>query len=117
MRQEIWQIAFVVDARALEMGGQEGAAIVDRSAEIRRRIDGDVAGQILVLGAEAVQQPGAHAWPGQGGVGTAGVQLHDGLRMGRRVGVQAAQPAQLVGVLGQVRQQFGEPAIRFRRIA
>ena len=108
-RLEVRQIAGVVDARALEVGRQEGAAVVHRPAEVRRRVDGDVAGQVLVLRAEAVEQPRAHARPRQRGVGAAGVQLHDRLRVGRRVGVQAAEPAELVGVPGDVRQQFREP--------
>ncbi len=51
-------VAEVVDPRALEVGRQEGAAVVGCPAEVRRRIDGDVAGQILVLGPQPIEQPG-----------------------------------------------------------
>ena len=37
------------------------------------------------------------------------MELDDGLRMGRRVGVQAADEAELVDVLRRVRQQLGHP--------
>ncbi len=59
---EVGQIAQVVDARALEVGRQEGAAVVDGAAEVGGRVDGDVAWQVLVLGAEPIEEPGAHDW-------------------------------------------------------
>ena len=52
------------------------------------------------------------AGPGERRIRTAGVELHDRLRMRGRVGVQAAQPAKLVGVRGDIRQEFGEPGTR-----
>ena len=82
LRLQVRQVALVVDARALEVGRQEGAAVVHGAAEVGRRVDGDVAGQVLVLGAQAVEQPGPHARPGERGIGAAGVQLDDGLRDG-----------------------------------
>ena len=91
------------------VGRHERGAVVDRAAEIGRRIDGDVAGQILVLGAQAIEQPGAHRRPGELRQRGAGVKLDDGLRMGRRIGVQAAEEAELVHVLGEVRQEVGDP--------
>ena len=42
----------------------------------------------------------------------AGVQLDDRLRVGRRVGVQAAEEAELVGVPGHVREQLRDPGAR-----
>ena len=42
-------ISLVVDPRALKVGRQKRAAIVRRAAKGDGRIDGDVAGQILVL--------------------------------------------------------------------
>ena len=95
------EVAGVVDPRPLKVGRQEGAAVVDRAAEVRRRVDRDVAGQILVLGAQAVQQPGPHRRPRERGERRAGVQLNHRLRVGRRVGVQAAEEAELVDVLGR----------------
>ncbi len=44
----------VVDPRPLVVGREEGAPVVDRPAEVRRRIDGDVAREVLVLGPQAV---------------------------------------------------------------
>ena len=62
---QVRQVAGVVDPRPLEVGRQEGAAVVDRAAEVGRRVDRDVAGQVLVLGAQAVQQPRPHRRPGE----------------------------------------------------
>ena len=40
------------------------------------------------------------------------VQLDDGLRVGRRIGMQSAQPAKLIRMGGDVGKQFGEPRTR-----
>ena len=53
-------------ARALVDGGQEGVAVVPRPAVARRRADRDEAGQVLVLGAQAVEHPRAHRRPDVG---------------------------------------------------
>jgi len=50
---EIRQEAGVGDACSLILRRQEGAAVVHGAAEVRGRIDRHVAGQILVVGAEA----------------------------------------------------------------
>ena len=55
LRLEVRQVALVVDARALVVGREEGAAVIHCSTEVRRRIDRDVPRQILVLGPQPIQ--------------------------------------------------------------
>ncbi len=50
-------LALVADAGPLVDRRQEGAAVVLRAAVVRGRLDRDEAGQVLVLGAEAVERP------------------------------------------------------------
>lgn len=107
-----WEIAFVVDACALIVRRQERRTVVNGTTEVRRRIDGDVTRQIIILSAETVKEPRTHARTSKRSVGGPGMELDDGLRMGRRVGVESAQPAEVVGVLGDIGQQFREPRTR-----
>src|SRR5262249_23616892 len=101
---QVRHVAGVADARALKVRWQKSAAVIDGPAEVRRWIDRDVAGQILIFGAETIQEPGAHGRPGELGQCRAGGELDDRLRMCRRIGMQAADKAQLVHVPGRVRK-------------
>ncbi len=78
----------VADARALVDRRQKRAAVVLRAAVARDRLDGDEAGQVLVLGAQAVERPGAERRPDELGVARVHHQIR--LRMGGQVGVHAA---------------------------
>ena len=96
-------LAIDADGRAFVNGRQK-----------RRRIDGrlggaqaDHAGQILILRAEAVSDPGAHARATAEPF--ACVQLQEGLRMVAGVRVHAVDHAKFVRVLGGLGQQFGNP--------
>ena len=66
-----------------QYGGQERGAPVVHAAVGERRADGDEGGQVLVLGAEPVGDPRAHARPDE--VVAAGVQLQQRAAV-RRVG-------------------------------
>ncbi len=94
------------DARALIDGGQEGAAEV-LGSELERRRQGDEAGKVLVFGTEAVEDPGAHGRADE--LGRAGVKLDEGLGMIRDVGVHRTDEAQVVGVAGDVGEEFRDP--------
>ena len=53
--------AGVSDGRALHRAGQESGAPVLRAAMRKRRLNRDVARQIAIFRAQAVEHPGAHA--------------------------------------------------------
>ena len=72
--------------RSLVGRGQKGRTEVLRAA-LSGRIDGDEAGQILILGAQAVDHPRAHRRPHESGA--AGVQFDGGGGMRRAVGGHA----------------------------
>ena len=96
-----------VHARALEGRGEEGAAVVLRAAQRDGRGDGEIAGQVLVLRAKAVECPRAER--GAHEARAAGVKLHEGLGVVRNVRVHAAQEAHFIGVLGDLREGFRNP--------
>lgn len=102
-------LAAVADGefRALIGRGEEGAAVVLRAAVGGRRIDGDEAGQVLVLRAKAVEGPRAEGRSNK--LGNAGVHLDEGLRVARLIALHAAQQAEFVGVLGDVRKRVADP--------
>jgi hypothetical protein len=77
---------------------------------LQRRADGDEAGQVLVLGAQAVEGPGAHRWPFE--LKDARVHLQESLRVGWHVGVHAAEETKLVGLFGKFGEQLGHPQSR-----
>ena len=66
----------------------------------------DVAGQVLVLGAQAVHGPAPERRPADERL--AGVHLHQGRAVGVAVGVARADHGQLVGVLADVREVIGD---------
>src|SRR6056297_1854924 len=53
----------MIDIRALVLGGQKGAVPKNRKSDGSTGAEDDVARQILVLTAQAIQKPGSHAWP------------------------------------------------------
>jgi hypothetical protein len=61
----------------------------------------------LVLGAEAVGNPSAHA--GAGAEAVAGVELQHGLGVDAGVAVHGVEHAEFVGVAGEIGQEFGDP--------
>ena len=102
-------MADVADLRPLEVGREERAAVVHRAAEVGRRVDRDVARDVLVLGPQPVQQPRPQRRPRLRGELRPGVELDHGLRVRGGVGVQAADEAELVDVPRDVRVQLGDP--------
>ncbi len=101
--------ARVVDPRSLVMSGEKSRAVIERAAEIGRRVDRDVTGQVLILRAQAVQEPCTQRGTRERRIHRPGVQLHDGLRMGGRIGVQPAEKAELIDFLREVRIKLGDP--------
>ena len=97
-------MAKVANAGALINGRQKRAAIILRAADARGRVERDKARQILVLGAQPVQQPRPEAWPHK--LETTGVQLHKTLRMPRDIAIHAVEQAKLVRMLGELGIQF-----------
>ena len=86
---------------------QKGAAVILCAADVVRRAEGDEAGKVLVLGAQAVKHPGTHRRPHE--LEAAGVQLEKTLRMRRHGGVHAIEQAEVVGVAGEFWEQLGNP--------
>ena len=101
------------DARALINRRQKGAAISLRAAERERRADRDEARQVFIFGAQAVEHPGAHARAHE--LGAAGMQLHESLGMIRDIRVHAAQHAQVIRMVGDLREQLGNPEAALAR--
>jgi len=97
------------DPRALVDRRQEAAA--ERAGRCDRRIDRDEAGQVLVLGAQAVERPGAERGPDK--LGAAGVELREGLRVGWQVGRHRVDHAELVGMPGHLVEQARHPEAAF----
>ena len=77
----------VADPRPLVDRRQEGAAVVLRAAVAGDRLDGDEAGQVLVLGPQAVERPGPQRGPDE--LRAARVHHQVGLRVRGEVGVHA----------------------------
>ena len=70
-------------------------------------LDDDVAGQVLVLGAEAVGHPAPQRRPAA--ADRAGVHLADAVDVVQPVGDARPDHRQVVGALGDVRQPVGDP--------
>ena len=96
--------------------GDEGALVDGRQEAIapQRRSDGgrhvgtehDVAGQVLVLGAQPVSQPGTHGRAAR--LIGAGVHHQAGRLVIRDIGVDRADPADVVGDFAEVRPEFAD---------
>ncbi len=89
----------VVDVRALEDAGQEAVAPELRADDREAGAHRHEAGQVLVLGAQAVEQPRSHARPNRLHV-AAGHHQQRRLMVGH-VGVHRADDAQVVGMLAR----------------
>ena len=93
--QLVHVFVLAVDERPLVDAGEKGRLPVLRLVErIAVRAHGDEAGQVAVLGAEAVGHPGAEAGPAQ--PGGAGVHEHDAAVVRDVVGVHRADDADIV---------------------
>ena len=84
---------------------QKSAAVILRAADVVRRTERNKAGQVLVFGTQTVQYPRTHRRANK--LKAAGMQLQKALRMSRYGGVHAVKQTEVVGVPGQVREQFG----------
>ena len=67
----------------------------------------DEAGEVLVLGAQAVERPRPQRRPDE--LRVARVHHQVGLRMGGQVGVHAPDHAELVGMAGDLGKELGDP--------
>ena len=94
---------------------QKRAAVVAGSTIVGRRVDRDKTRQVLVLCAEAVQSPGSDRWPHK--LKTSGMHLREGLRVIWQVGMHAVNHAQVVGLAGEVRKDFGKPQPRLAMLS
>ena len=101
------EIALVRDVGSLIDGGQESIA-----PQRRPHGGGDVrakhheAGQVLVLGAEPVGEPGAHGWPA--GLVRAGVHHQAGRLVIGNFRVDRAYPANIVRHFAQMRPELAD---------
>ena len=89
----------VVDVRALVDAGQEAVAPQLRADDRLARAEHHVAGQVLVLRAQAVGEPGAHAGPRR--LRFAGVHHQQRRLVVGRVGVHRADDANVVDARGR----------------
>ena len=96
------------DGRSLIDGRQERAGIILHAAVRTRRCNGDEAGQVTVFGPQSVRDPRPERRSDE--IGGPRVQSQGGLSMGPAFGVHAVDDAQVVHVLGDVREQLGDPA-------
>ena len=98
------------DGGALIESGEEGAAVILGPAHAGRGREADKAGKILILGSQAVEDPRSHG--GSHELETSGVQLHKGLWVSGDVAVHAVEEAEVIGVPGEVGEEFrdGETA-------
>ena len=100
-----------VEGHALMLGGQEPAGPVEGPAGGVRDAAGvgqdDEAGEVLVLGPQAVRQPGAHRREAH--LAEPGVRLEDAGDVVGGLRDHRVDHRQLVGDLGQVREQVGDP--------
>ena len=96
------------DAGALMDGWEESVRVVARSAFAGRGHDGDEAGEVFVFGAESVGDPAAHG--GADEVGGAGVEEEGGRPVGDAFGVHGVDEAEVIDMLGDVREEAADPA-------
>ena len=90
---------FRVDVGALVDAGEEGGLPVLRAARRHAfRAHGNVAGQVFILGTEAVSDPRTHA----GAVQTTIATVHEAERglMIRHIGIHGADDAEVIGIGG-----------------
>ena len=97
------------ECRALVYGRQEAGSPVYRAAGrlASCRVEHDVGRQVGIGAAQRVLDPGAQRWPAR--IQVAGVELEDRDIVRRAYGLARLDEGELVGLLGQVRQQVGKP--------
>ncbi len=95
-----------VDVRALIDAGQEAGLPVLRFLDRVARAHGDEGGQILIVGPQAIRQPGAEAGANQPRF--AAVHQQQRRLVIRHVGMHRTDDAQVVDRLGQVREDFAD---------
>ncbi len=105
----------VVDVRALENAGQEAVAPQLRADDRLARAHDDEAGQVLVLGAQAVEEPGTHGRADRLRV-AAGHHEQRRLMVGR-VGVHGADDADVVDASGHAGVHLADFDARFAVLA
>ena len=93
---------------ALVGGGEEGGSVVAWSAFVGGGIHGDEGGQVFVVAAQAVADPGTHRRADQ--VGGAGVEEEGGGTVGNALGVHAVDETEIIDVPGDFGEQGGGPA-------
>ena len=107
----VHRVARRVELHALEPAGQEAAVPLPRRDRLRRTRAGaarqhDEAGQVVALGAQAVDDPRAHAGP----AGDRRARVHE--RVGRVVvdllGLHRADDADVVGDAADVREEVAD---------
>src|SRR5262249_39956552 len=92
---------------ALEGGGEgTGAGAIEAGGGERAGIEDDETGQLLVLGAEAVGDPGAHA--GAALLAVAGVEKVVGVGVLGEVGGDGTDDGEVVDALGDVREEIAD---------
>jgi hypothetical protein len=96
----------VIDEGPLIRGRQEAAAPERSALRGLRWAEHDEAGQVLVLAAQAVEEPGTEARPGEGLL--ARVHLQAGAVVIDVVGDHRADEAKIVHASGDVREQFAD---------
>ena len=96
----------VADGRALIGARQKAGMPVPGPAVVIGGLDFDITGQILILGPQAVEDPGPHA--GQGEVERAGVELEQGRPMVHSLAHHGANHAQLVGVGSHLSKEIAD---------
>ena len=84
---------------------KRGPPILDAAVR-QRRTNGDEAGQVLVLRAQAVGDPGTHARPNE--VVAASVQFQQGAAVGGIGPMYGVEHAQFIDVPGDMRKQFAD---------
>ena len=99
--------AGVAQRRALISRGQEGRAVIVFGAVRQRGANRDEAGQVLILGAQAIGDPRAHA--GTDERVAAGVQFQQRPAVAAVRAVHRMDDAQFVGHARDVRKQFADP--------
>ncbi len=95
---------------ALVAGWEKGRAVVARTAIGKAGGECDKAGEVLVIGAEAVADPGAHARADE--IGAAGVEEEGGGTMRNTFGVHAFNDAEVIHVLGHMWEELRGPEAR-----
>ena len=96
-----------VDVGALVGAGQEGRVpVLRRHDGIAAGTHRDEAGKVLVLAAQAVRHPGAHAGPRQPAV--AAIHQHQGRLVIGNIGVHRTDNADIIDAAGRPGEQFAD---------